>query len=89
MQSVVHVQKCRVEMFPDRNGHTEMVQTKTAQTETVCTETAQTKMKHHFPYTVVPTPHEQKQFHESEYNSHESEMFPTTNSILTQKQVGC
>jgi len=44
---------------------------------------------HHFPYTIVPAPHEQKQLHESEYNSHESEMVPTTDSILTQKQVGC
>jgi len=26
---------------------------------------------------------------ESENNSHESEMVPTTNSILTQRQVGC
>jgi len=40
-------------------------------------------MKHHFPHTIVPTPHEPKQLHESEYNSHESEMFPTMNFILT------
>jgi len=26
---------------------------------------------------------------ESEHNSHESEMVPTTNSIVTQRQVGC
>ena len=45
--------------------------------------------KHHFPYTVVPIPRGRKQLHESEYNSHELEMFPTTNSILTQRQVGC
>jgi len=43
--------------------------------------------KHHFPYTIMPTPHERKQHHESEYNSHESAMVPSTNSILTQRQV--
>jgi len=37
----------------------------------------------------MPTLHERKQLHESEYNSHESEMVPTTHSILTQRQVGC
>jgi len=49
------------------------------------------KTKHHFPFTIVPTPHERKQLHESEYNSHESEMFPspTTYSKLIQRQVGC
>ena len=47
------------------------------------------KTKRYFPYTIVPTPYERKQLHESEYNSHESEMVPTTNSILTQRQVGC
>jgi len=26
---------------------------------------------------------------ESEHNSHENKMVPTTNSILTQRQVGC
>jgi len=26
---------------------------------------------------------------ESKLNSHESEMVPTTNSIMTQRQVGC
>jgi len=26
---------------------------------------------------------------ESEYNSHESEVIPSTNSILTQRPVGC
>jgi len=44
--------------------------------------------RHHFPCTIVPTPHERKQPHEREYNSHENEMVPTTNSILTQRQVG-
>jgi len=44
--------------------------------------------KHHFPYTILPAPHERKQLHESEYNSHDSEMFSTANSILTQRQVG-
>jgi len=29
------------------------------------------KTKRHFPYTVVPAPHERKKLHESEYNSHE------------------
>jgi len=45
------------------------------------------KTKHHFPYTIVSTPHARKQLHESEYNSHESDMvpLPTTYSILTQK----
>jgi len=43
-------------------------------------------MKHHFPYTILPTSHERKQLHESENNSHESGMVPTTNSILTQTQ---
>jgi len=33
----------------------------------------------------VPAPHERKQLHESECNSHESEKVPTTNAILTQK----
>ena len=47
------------------------------------------KSKHHFPYTIVPDPRERKQLHESEYNSHESEMIATTNSILTQRHVGC
>ena len=42
--------------------------------------------KHHFPYTIVSTPHERKKLHESEYNSHESELVPTTNLILTQRQ---
>jgi len=48
------------------------------------------KTKRHFPYTIVPTPHERK-LYESEYNSHESEMvpLPTTCCILTQIQVGC
>jgi len=48
-------------------------------------------MKHHFPYTnvPVPAPHERKQLQESENNSHESEVVPTTNAILTQRQVGC
>jgi len=48
------------------------------------------KTKHHFPYTIVPVPapHEQKQRHESVNNSHESEMVPTKNVILTQRQVG-
>jgi len=45
--------------------------------------------KYHFPYTIVPAPHGRKQLHESEHNSHESETVPTTNSILTQRQVGC
>jgi len=35
------------------------------------------KSKHHFPYTIVPAQHDRKQLHESEYNSHESEMVPT------------
>jgi len=35
------------------------------------------KTKHHFPYTAVPTPHEWKQLHESECNSHESKWFQT------------
>jgi len=46
------------------------------------------KTKQYFAYIIVPTPHERKMLHESEYNSHENEMFPTTNSILTQRQVG-
>jgi len=35
----------------------------------------------------VPIPHEPKPLHESEYNSHESEIapLPTTNYIFTQK----
>jgi len=37
----------------------------------------------------MAAPHERKQLHESEYNSHESETFPTTNSILTQRQIVC
>jgi len=37
----------------------------------------------------MPDPHERKQTHKSEYNSRESEMVPTTNSILTQRQVCC
>jgi len=32
------------------------------------------KMKHHFPYTIVPGTHKRKQLHESENNSHESEL---------------
>jgi len=32
------------------------------------------KTKRHIPYTIVPVPHERKQLHESEYNSHESEI---------------
>ena len=36
----------------------------------------------HFLYTIVPTPHQRKQLHESEYNSHESKMVPNTNSVL-------
>jgi len=44
---------------------------------------------HHFPYTIMPTPDERKQLQESEFNSHGSKMVPTTNSILTQRQVGC
>ena len=47
------------------------------------------KTKHYFAYIIVPAPHERKKLHESEHNSHESEMFPTTNSILTQRQVDC
>jgi len=49
------------------------------------------KTKHHFPYTISPTPHERKQLHKSEYNSHEREVVPlrSTYSILTQRQVGC
>jgi len=47
------------------------------------------KTKHHFPYTIVPTPHERKQLYESEYNARESEIVLTTNSNLTQRQVGC
>ena len=37
------------------------------------------------PFSVhnCAAPHERKQLHESEYNSHESETVPTTNSILT------
>jgi len=48
-------------------------------------------MKHHFPHTIVPVPatRERKQLHESESNSHESELVPTTNAILTQRQVVC
>jgi len=41
-----------------------------------------------FPVHNCANPHERKQLYESEYNSHESEIVPTTNSILTQKQVG-
>jgi len=37
----------------------------------------------------VPAPRERKQLHECENNSYEKEMFPNTNSILTQRQVGC
>jgi len=47
------------------------------------------KSKHHFPYIIVPTPHERKQLNESAYNSHESEIVRTTNSITAQRQVGC
>jgi len=49
------------------------------------------KTKHHFSYTIVPVPapHERKQRHESESNSHKSEMVPTMNAILTQRQVCC
>jgi len=47
------------------------------------------KTKQHFPYTTVQAAHERKQFHENENNSHESEMVPTTNAILTQREVGC
>jgi len=47
------------------------------------------KTNHDFPDTIMPTPHERKQLHKSKYNSRESEMVPTTNSILTQRQVGC
>jgi len=39
------------------------------------------KRKHHYLYTIVPTKHERKQLHESENDSHESEMVSTTNSI--------
>jgi len=42
----------------------------------------------HFPYTIVAAPQERKELHKSENNSHESEMLPTTNSILIEKQ-GC
>jgi len=45
--------------------------------------------KHHYPYTIVLSPHERKHFHESEYNSHESKMVPSRNSIFTQRLVGC
>jgi len=31
---------------------------------------------------LVPVPYERKQLHESENDSHESEMVPTTNAIL-------
>jgi len=41
----------------------------------------------HFFRTQLCRPH-MKQLHESDYNSHESEMFPTTNFILIQRQVG-
>jgi len=48
------------------------------------------KTKQNFPYTIVPALYERKQLHESKtINSHESEMVPTSNSILTQRQVGC
>ena len=47
------------------------------------------KLKQHFSYTIVSDPRERKQLHENEYNSHESEMVPTTNSILTQRHVRC
>jgi len=45
----------------------------------------------YFPYTTVPVPvpHERIQLLESENCSRESEMIPTTNSILTQRQVYC
>jgi len=46
-------------------------------------------MKHHLPYTTVLVTLERKYLHESENNWHEIEMVPTTNSILTQRQVGC
>jgi len=36
---------------------------------------------------IVPAPHGRKQLHESDNNSQESEMVPTTNAILTQRQV--
>jgi len=39
------------------------------------------KTKRHFPCTIVPDPHERKQLNESE-------MIPTANSILTQRQLG-
>jgi len=35
-------------------------------------------------YAPVLTPHERKQLHESEYNSHENKMVPTTSPILAQ-----
>jgi len=88
------------------------------------------EMRHNLPYTIMPSPHERKQLHESQYNSHQartfserdphflnyvqhlsqgsrnmfseelrtpsnhglgsnqSEMVTTTNSMLTQRQVG-
>jgi len=48
------------------------------------------KIKHHFQYVNdMATSHERIQFHEGEYNLHESEMVPTKNSILTQRHVDC
>jgi len=47
------------------------------------------KTKHNFPYTIVSAPYEAKQLHECGNNSRESAMVPTTNSVLTQRQLSC
>jgi len=62
---------------------TPMVLTKQLPQHSTC------KSKNYFSYTIVSDPRERKQLHENEYNSHESEMVPTMNSILTQRHVRC